>query len=105
MPQQKSPEQKSSFSIINYASVYPQPITSESVLEIETGINASVNIKVYNIATGQQSVYSSLFLRANERTYLPVESEKFSSGTYILLITATAEKNKTSTKTIKIISL
>jgi hypothetical protein len=105
MPWQKHPEQKQSSSIIRNASIYPQPVTPESILEIETEIDASVNIKIYSIATGKNSAFIDFSTHANEKIYLPIGTERFSSGAYILLITATAENNKTSTKTIKIISL
>jgi hypothetical protein len=105
MPPQKNPKQKLSSSIIRYATVYPQPITPESVFEIETEKDAFVNIKVYNAATGKNITFSSFSTQAKEKTYLPIGSENFSSGTYILLITATSPNNNISVKTIKIIVL
>jgi hypothetical protein len=105
LPPQKNPERRSASSIIRRAEVYPQPVTSESVFEIETEIDAYVDIKIYSAATGIQYLYDSFSTRANERIYLPVGTEKFSSGSYILLITATAPNKNISVKTIKIIAL
>jgi hypothetical protein len=105
VPPKKNLEQRSTASMICHASVYPQPVTPESVFEIETEIDALVNIKIYSNTTGIQYLYDNFSIRANEKIYLPIGTERFSSGIYTLLITVTDTNKKTSVKTIKIISL
>ncbi|MDR1973410.1 MAG: hypothetical protein LBQ31_01920 [Bacteroidales bacterium] len=101
-PQKHQQNSQSSSSIIRYASVYPQPVTENSVLEIETIQDASVSIKIYNIITGLQSTHSNFSVNANEKIFVPIN---ISSGKYVLQITTTSANGKSSIKTIKIISL
>jgi hypothetical protein len=84
--------------IFRNISLYPQPITSTSNLEIETTADALIDISIYNAVTGILNLNKKLNAYGNERTTIPLHYEKIHPGVSFIRIVATRNPAHNSAK-------